>query len=124
MRSPCPCRPAVQMGVRLTVAKAVIATAAILAAGSFVDTADAHRHTVWDRLAECESGGRWAYNGSSGFDGGLQFHPQTWSAYRLRGYPRFAWQAPRWKQICVALRVLWDQGWGAWPACSRKLGLR
>jgi hypothetical protein len=24
----------------------------------------------------------------------------------------------------VAERVLAKQGWGAWPACSRKLGLR
>ncbi|MDX1619547.1 MAG: transglycosylase family protein, partial [Nitriliruptorales bacterium] len=27
--------------------------------------------SVWDRLAQCESGGTWSYNGSSGFDGGL-----------------------------------------------------
>ena len=36
---------------------------------------------VWVALANCESGGRWHYNGSSGFDGGLQFHPSTWAAY-------------------------------------------
>jgi len=82
------------------------------------------QRTVWDRLAECESGGRWRYNGSSGFDGGLQFHPSTWRSFKPRRYPRYAWQAPRWKQIVVAKRVLRVQGWNAWPACSLRLGLR
>ena len=79
---------------------------------------------VWDRLAQCESGGNWSYNGPSGFDGGLQFHPGTWSAYRLPGYPAYAYQATREMQIRVAERVLASQGWGAWPACSAMLGLR
>ena len=35
-----------------------------------------------------------------------------------------AHQASREEQIVVAERVLAQQGWGAWPACSRKLGLR
>ena len=79
---------------------------------------------IWDALSLCEAGGRWFYNGSSGFDGGLQFHPGTWSAYRLPAYPEFAWQANRLEQIAVARRVLAEQGWQAWPVCSRKLGLR
>lgn len=80
--------------------------------------------SVWDRLAECESNQRWSYNGGSGFDGGLQFHPNTWSAYKPAGYPAYAYQATRAQQIAVAEKVLASQGWGAWPACSRKLGLR
>ncbi len=80
--------------------------------------------SVWDRLAKCESNNRWSYNGGSGFDGGLQFHPKTWTAYKLDGYPTYAWQATREQQIAAAERVLEVQGWGAWPACSRKLGLR
>lgn len=80
--------------------------------------------SVWDRLAQCESGGNWAYNGSSGYDGGLQFHPNTWNAYKPSGYPAYAYQASREQQIAVAERVLASQGWDAWPACSRKLGLR
>lgn len=79
---------------------------------------------IWDQLAGCESGGDWAYNGGSGFDGGLQFHPDTWSSYRLPGYPAYAYQATREQQIAVAQRVLASSGWGAWPACSAKLGLR
>ncbi|MDX1658758.1 MAG: transglycosylase family protein [Nitriliruptorales bacterium] len=80
--------------------------------------------SVWDRLAQCESNGDWDYNGSSGFDGGLQFHPDTWTAYKPADYPAYAYQATRAQQILVAERVLAAQGWGAWPACSAKLGLR
>jgi hypothetical protein len=79
---------------------------------------------VWGALASCESGQDWSYNGGSGFDGGLQFHPGTWSSYRLPGYPAYAYQASAAQQIAVAERVLADQGWLAWPACSLKLGLR
>lgn len=79
---------------------------------------------IWDRLAQCEAGGNWAENSGTIFDGGLQFHPGTWSAYKPAGYPAEAWQATREQQIYVAERVLADQGWKAWPACSRKLGLR
>ena len=76
---------------------------------------------VWDRLALCESGGRWDYNGSSGYDGGLQFSPATWNAMQT-GYA-FAWQAPREIQIAAAQKLQARSGWGQWPACARKLGL-
>jgi hypothetical protein len=79
---------------------------------------------VWDDLAWCESGGNWSYNGGSGYDGGLQFWPPTWEAYGGNEFADRAWQASREQQIIVAERVLDDVGWGAWPACSRKLGLR
>lgn len=76
---------------------------------------------VWDRLALCESGGRWDYNGGSGYDGGLQFSPATWNAMQT-GYA-FAWQAPREIQIAAAQKLQARSGWGQWPACARKLGL-
>lgn len=78
----------------------------------------------WIRVGSCESGLRWHYDGPSGFDGALQFHPGTWSAYRLPSYPRLAWQASPFQQLVVAEIVLAAQGWRAWPACSRKVGLR
>jgi len=76
---------------------------------------------IWDKLALCESGGRWDYNGASGFDGGIQFSPATWNAMQT-GYP-FAWQAPREVQIAAGQRLQARSGWGQWPACARKLGL-
>lgn len=84
---------------------------------------------VWDRLAQCESHGQWNYGphsnwGSRIYHGGLQFHPTTWSAYKLSGYPTYAYQASREQQIEVGKRVQAAQGWRAWPDCSLKLGLR
>lgn len=126
-------RLAKEKAIRLAAARAAQAKAA-RAAAAVKKQAPVRRSTggapavtsgsVWDRLAMCESGGRWAYNGSSGYDGGLQFSPGTWTAYKLSGYPAYAWQASREQQIAVAERVLASQGWGAWPACSSKLGLR
>jgi LysM repeat protein len=78
---------------------------------------------VWDRLAMCESSGNWSSSVGT-YDGGLQFHPSTWKAYGGGQYAPTASQASREEQIAVAQRVLAGQGWGAWPACSSKLGLR
>lgn len=92
--------------------------------------------THWDALADCESGewdryaepipgsARWDHSGHRTFEGGLQFHPGTWSAFKPSGYPAHAWQATREQQIVVGERVQEAQGWGAWPVCSRKIGLR
>jgi hypothetical protein len=77
---------------------------------------------VWDRLAECESGGNWATNAYH--DGGLQFLPSTWTAYKPASYPAFAYQATREQQIVVGMRLQAAAGWGQWPVCSRRLGLR
>ncbi len=77
---------------------------------------------VWDRLAQCETGQRWNTDSVPGYSGGLGFAHSSWRAYggsgsRAAGHSREA-------QIAVAKRILADVGWGAWPACSRKLGLR
>lgn len=84
--------------------------------------AAALERSIWSRLAECESNGRWHIDAD--FDGGLQFHPDTWSAYRPARYPDHAYEATPAEQIRVARRVLAAQGWNAWPACSAALGLR
>ncbi|WP_165368021.1 resuscitation-promoting factor [Phytoactinopolyspora endophytica] len=76
---------------------------------------------VWDRLAECESGGDWSINTGNGYYGGLQFNLQTWQAYGGSGYPH---ENSKSEQIRIAERVRDDRGgYGAWPACSAKLGL-
>jgi LysM repeat protein len=76
---------------------------------------------VWDRLAQCESGGNWGINTGNGYSGGLQFAQGTW---RANGGSGSAHNASRSEQIRVAERVRASQGWGAWPACSAQLGLR
>jgi len=80
--------------------------------------------SVWDRLAQCEANGNWAINTGNGYSGGLQFHPRTWSSLGGGEFAPMAYQASREQQIVIAERVLAAQGWGAWPACTRKLGLR
>jgi uncharacterized protein YabE (DUF348 family) len=77
--------------------------------------------TVWDRLAQCESGGNWAANTGNGYYGGLQFNVGTWRSYGGSGYPN---QASRATQIAIATKVRdASGGYGAWPACAAKLGL-
>jgi hypothetical protein len=79
----------------------------------------------WDAIAQCESGGRWHYNGPSGFDGGLQFLPSTWtSVMRASGYrfSRYAWQATRKQQIAAAEYLIGPMRanpWRQWPYCWR-----
>lgn len=104
--------------LRLAVAGAVAVGAPVLLAGT-ADAAVTPTGT-WDRLAQCESTGNWAADTGNGFSGGLQFTPGTWRAFGGTGA---AHHASREEQIAVAERVLAAQGWGAWPACSRKLGL-
>ena len=79
---------------------------------------------MWDKLAQCESGQTWNYNGSSGYDGGLQFLPSTWTAYGGREFSTYAWGATREQQIIIAERVYNDVGWVAWPGCTRSFGWR
>ncbi|MEJ6013752.1 transglycosylase family protein [Corynebacterium sp. H127] len=80
--------------------------------------------SVWDALAQCEAGGNWAINTGNGFSGGLQFTPSTWLAYGGGEYAPQAHLATREQQIAVAEKVQAGQGWGAWPACTSKLGMR
>jgi uncharacterized protein YabE (DUF348 family) len=78
--------------------------------------------TVWDQLAQCESGGNWAINTGNGYYGGLQFSLGTWQAYGGSGLPS---ENSRETQIMIAERVRAADGGGysSWPACSQALGL-
>lgn len=105
--------------VRVATASLATAMVALLSAQSVAYAAPGDN--TWDQLAQCESSGNWSINTGNGFSGGLQFTPSTWRAYGGTGN---AHNASRSEQIAVAERVLQGQGWGAWPACSAKLGLR
>ncbi len=80
--------------------------------------------SVWDQIAQCESNGNWSINTGNGYYGGLQFAPGTWLANGGGAYGPTANLATREQQIAVAKRVQASQGWGAWPACTSRLGLR
>ncbi|MEO7744907.1 MAG: transglycosylase family protein [Actinomycetota bacterium] len=104
---------------------AVLGTAGAVIAGpiALANPAEAATGRTWDRLAGCEAGGNWAINTGNGYYGGLQFSGGTWRAYGGGAYASTANRASRSEQIAIAEKVLDAQGWGAWPACSRRLGL-
>ncbi|MEV6013952.1 MULTISPECIES: transglycosylase family protein [unclassified Streptomyces] len=104
---------------------AVLAGAALLAPlGLLAATGDAAAADsgVWDRIAQCESGGNWHINTGNGYYGGLQFSAGTWRAYGGTAYAPTADKASRSGQIAVANKVQSAQGWGAWPTCSARAG--
>lgn len=98
---------------------------ALLATGSTITavTASASSGNVWDRVAQCESGGNWHINTGNGYYGGLQFTSGTWRSHGGGAYASRADLATRGEQIAVAQRVLASQGPGAWPVCGPRAGL-
>lgn len=76
--------------------------------------------TVWDRLAQCESGGNWAANTGNGYYGGIQFSASTWASVGGSGLPH---QHSREEQIKRGQILQSRAGWGQWPHCAAQLGL-
>ena len=99
---------------------AALAIGGVAAATMSMPAANAVDGATWDALAQCESGGNWSINTGNGFYGGLQFTQQSWNGVGMSGSPATASRA---QQIEAGERLLAIQGWGAWPACSAKLGL-
>lgn len=77
---------------------------------------------VWKKLAKCESGGNpRAVNPTGKYHGLYQFSVSTWKAVGGKGKPSNASAAEQTKRA----KILQSRaGWGQWPACSKKLGLR
>ena len=78
---------------------------------------------IWDRVAECESGGLWSANEQNGHYGGLQLSLETWQGYGGTAYAPRPDLASRSQQISVAERVLDDRGPEAWSSCAERSGL-
>ena len=112
------------MRTRLSIAAVILAVFGVLASTLAVAPAEAASVRTWDKLARCESGGRWHINTGNGYYGGLQFSASTWRSFGGGRFARLPHRATKGEQIKVAERVKKSQGWGAWPACSRKIGLR
>jgi uncharacterized protein YabE (DUF348 family) len=80
--------------------------------------------TVWDQIAQCESGGNWAINTGNGYYGGLQFLQSTWLANGGGAYAPLPSEASREQQIAIATKVRDAAGgYSPWPACAASLGL-
>ncbi|WP_051196559.1 resuscitation-promoting factor [Jonesia quinghaiensis] len=77
---------------------------------------------VWSKLAQCESGGNPSIVSSNGLYHGLyQFSVSTWKSVGGSGLPS---QASAAEQTKRAKMLQARSGWGQWPHCSSKLGLR
>ncbi|WP_225845891.1 transglycosylase family protein [Streptomyces sp. HPF1205] len=98
---------------------AALAPLTVLAAAGGARAADSG---VWDRIAQCESGGNWHIDTGNGYYGGLQFSAATWRSYGGGRYAPTADRAGREQQIAIATKVQRADGWGAWPVCARKAG--
>lgn len=78
---------------------------------------------IWDALARCESTGNWSINTGNGYYGGVQFDQGTWERQGGLRYAPRADLATREEQIAIAEITRQRQGWGAWPACTSRLGI-
>ncbi|MBW1602754.1 transglycosylase family protein [Streptomyces sp. JJ66] len=109
-------------------APAVVVTMGVTGAGvalPLLGASGAHAvdGTVWDRVAECESGGAWSANGGTGYYGGFQLPLDTWERYGGTAHADRPDLASRNQQIAVAEEILAQQGPDAWPTCAVTSGL-
>lgn len=68
-----------------------------------------------ERMARCESGGRWWISTGNGFYGGLQFTLPTWRSVGGWGYPH---RNTKLEQMYRAVRLIKRAGYGPWPVCG------
>jgi len=73
---------------------------------------------MWDRIAQCESGGNWSINTGNGYYGGLQFSSSTWLSNGGGQYAARADLATRLEQIAVANTVYAARGLQPWGCAS------
>lgn len=91
-------------------------------AASAVTPTVANSTAAWDRIAMCESSGRWNLpGGDASSTGGLQIQKPTWDEYGGREFAEYPYQATKEQQITVAERILAGQGPRAWT-CNGRTG--
>ena len=81
-------------------------------------TGSTANQAMWDRIAQCESGGNWSINTGNGYYGGLQFATSTWLSNGGGQYAARADLATRLEQIAVANRLYASSGLSAWGCAS------
>ncbi|MFC8040356.1 transglycosylase family protein [Paenarthrobacter sp. NPDC057355] len=90
------------------------ATPAAAAAPVSSGPTGAPNEAMWDRIAQCESGGNWAINTGNGYYGGLQFSGPTWLANGGGAYAPTANLATKAQQIEIANRLYAKNGLSDW----------
>lgn len=112
------------MRLRTLVSTTLLAGLVAVPVGTAVaPAAHAASDRTWNRLAECESGGRWHIDTGNGYYGGLQISKSTWDGFGGGRFAAFPDNASREQQITIAERIQDGQGWGAWPSCSQQIGV-
>ena len=106
------------MRMRTLVSTAALTVATLTPVVAMDGPANAAPVSKWNRIAHCESGGRWHINTGNGYFGGLQISKSTWNGYGGRKFARYPHGATKREQIRVAERIQRGQGWGAWPSCA------
>jgi uncharacterized protein YabE (DUF348 family) len=105
-----------------TKAKAKPAAAPAAAANTGAAAPAMMNEAMWDKIAQCESGGNWSINSGNGYYGGLQFDVRTWLGSGGGAYAPNAAGASKGQQIDIANRVYAQRGlqpWGCGWAASR-----
>ncbi len=72
------------------------------------------RAAMWDRIAQCESGGNWSINTGNGYYGGLQFNTGTWLSAGGGKYASRPDRASRAQQITIANNLYASRGLQPW----------
>ncbi len=80
-------------------------------------TATTPPDSVWDKIAQCESGGNWSINTGNGYYGGLQFSAATWHSVGGTGLPS---EHSREEQIKRAKILQARSGWGQWGCAGAR----
>ena len=86
-------------------------------------SADAAPLRAWDRLASCESGGRWHIATGNGYYGGLQFSASTWRGFGGTRYASSAHLASRLSDLTRRLLFERRPRTRQTPSCRARGGL-
>ncbi|MGV8847922.1 MAG: transglycosylase family protein [Propionibacteriaceae bacterium] len=99
------------VGSKVTTVTPTTSTPVPLTGGGAINLANA---AMWDKVAQCESGGNWHINTGNGYYGGLQFSYSTWLGAGGGEFAPRADLASREQQITVANRLYATSGLSQW----------
>ncbi len=99
------------VGTKTSAATPTTSTPVPPTGGGAINLANA---AMWDKVAQCESGGNWHINTGNGYYGGLQFSYSTWLGAGGGEFAQRADLASREQQITVANRLYATSGLSQW----------
>lgn len=102
------------------VARRIVSKVPVVNARADVTYYGTRADPMWDRIAQCESGGNWSVVDSE-YSGGLGIYNGTWDAFGGRDFASNAGLATREEQIIVAERIKAGVGISGW-GCAHILG--